>query len=384
MPTATPTATPIPLPGRPDVPSLRSTDSTSMQVAWEPPETQAPINGYDYRYREDSRPWVEVVDTGLTGTGVGITGLTPATTYYVQVRAATAGGSGEWSPTASASTLGLPTATPTATAIPTATPTPTATPRPTPTPTRTPRPTPTPVPIPGLPAALTVDGLTYDSIVVEWQRPVRGGVTGYEYRYGPAGGYWAEPYGRTTDTTVYIDGLDPDTTYNVEVRSLRGSTRGLWTESSWATTWFISDVITYSPDDLASVLNVQWEESQTPDDVDIYVGDYGGRWKYYTIGRQPPMTWLAMFGGSNVAVHAREIAAVLEALGFPGEQAGGWGSSVMERALITPEGSWYVCELPSGLQVGTGRRDGGDDWYSVFFSLMDIDYKANPPDCPLG
>ena len=116
-----------------------------MQVAWEPPDTQAPIGSYDYRYREDSLPWVEVVDTGLTGTGVDITGLTPATTYHVQVRATTEGGSGEWSPTASLSTAAPPTATPAPTATPTATPTPGPTSTPTPTPPPTPTPTAGPI-----------------------------------------------------------------------------------------------------------------------------------------------------------------------------------------------------------------------------------------------
>ena len=122
MPAATatlfPTATPHPLPDAPDVPSLVSISPTEISVVWKEPASLAPISGYDYRYAEESSPWVEVVDSGLTDRGVTITGLSPSTVYRVQVRVVSERGHGDWSPTWLVQTSSVPTPTPTPTATP--------------------------------------------------------------------------------------------------------------------------------------------------------------------------------------------------------------------------------------------------------------------------
>ena len=67
---------------------------------------------YDYRYRAASRPWTEVLDTGLEKTSVNIVGLAPGNLYQVQVRAVSEAGTSEWSESGSARTKIPPTPTP--------------------------------------------------------------------------------------------------------------------------------------------------------------------------------------------------------------------------------------------------------------------------------
>ena len=120
-PTATPTPTPIPPPDTPEAPSVRSLTTTSIAVSWDAPESGAPIAYYDYRYRAASRPWTEVLDTGLEETSLNVVGLAPGNLYQVQVRAVSEAGTSEWSESGSARTRTLPTPTP---RPPTPTPTP--------------------------------------------------------------------------------------------------------------------------------------------------------------------------------------------------------------------------------------------------------------------
>ena len=90
-------------PAAPNAPMVTTSISktTSMSLSWSAPDNTGPaITGYDVQYREkDATPpaaWIPVTHTG-TGTTTGITGLTDATTYEVQVRATNAEGTGAWS-----------------------------------------------------------------------------------------------------------------------------------------------------------------------------------------------------------------------------------------------------------------------------------------------
>lgn len=135
-------------PEAPAAPAVTSLGADVIEASWEEPPSELPVIGYDYRYRAESRPWVEVVDTGHAQPGVRIVALEPARTYIVQVRALSGAGPGPWSDSGSSTTEALPTATPTPTPTPTPVPTPTPSPTPTPTPTPTPSPTPTSTPTP--------------------------------------------------------------------------------------------------------------------------------------------------------------------------------------------------------------------------------------------
>ena len=86
-------------PDTPFAPAVVALSSTSLQVSWDAPEnTGPPITDYDYRYQAlaDSG-WTEVTNTTIRGTAVTIEGLTPSTSYDVEVRAKNAEGTSDWS-----------------------------------------------------------------------------------------------------------------------------------------------------------------------------------------------------------------------------------------------------------------------------------------------
>lgn len=182
-PTSTPTPTPIPPPSEIEALRARAVSISAISISWDEPASGAAIMGYDYRYRAESQPWVEVLDTGLTESEVVIRGLSPDTAYYAQARAVSSTGVGEWSESARARTLALPTPTPT--------PRPTATPTPTPMPTATPTSTPTPS-YPDTHVVLAESGLAFVSHFTSpnWQTGTsRDGSTNF---YGDFdGGYYA-------------------------------------------------------------------------------------------------------------------------------------------------------------------------------------------------
>ena len=85
-------------PATPFAPIVTAISSTSLQVSWEEPEnTGPPITDYDHRYRDSSGSWTEVTNTTITGTTVTVDGLTPSTSYDVEVRAKNAEGTSDWS-----------------------------------------------------------------------------------------------------------------------------------------------------------------------------------------------------------------------------------------------------------------------------------------------
>ena len=86
-------------PDTPFAPTVTALSSTSVQVNWEAPENDGPpITDYDYRYRAVAdTDWTEVSNTTITGTTATIEGLTPSTSYDVEVRANNAEGKSEWS-----------------------------------------------------------------------------------------------------------------------------------------------------------------------------------------------------------------------------------------------------------------------------------------------
>ena len=85
-------------PDTPFAPTVMAVSSTSLQVSWEEPDnTGPPITDYDYRYRGSSGSWTEITNTTITGTTTTIDGLTPSTSYDVEVLARNAEGTSEWS-----------------------------------------------------------------------------------------------------------------------------------------------------------------------------------------------------------------------------------------------------------------------------------------------
>ena len=112
-------------PSQPGVPQVSSVGPTALTASWTAPENQGPeISDYDVRYRE---AWAGFQDAGYNGIGTSVTldGLTPGTSYEVQVRAINAEGASPWSESGRGETEEAPpTPTPTATLEPTPEPTP--------------------------------------------------------------------------------------------------------------------------------------------------------------------------------------------------------------------------------------------------------------------
>ena len=76
-------------PARPNAPQVAVGSSTSVPVFWSEPDRNGgpEITGYDLRYRiTGTEPWTGLLE-GVTGTFRLIDGLTPSTSYDVQVRA---------------------------------------------------------------------------------------------------------------------------------------------------------------------------------------------------------------------------------------------------------------------------------------------------------
>ena len=86
-------------PDTPFAPTVTAVSSTSVQVNWDAPANEGPpITDYDYRYKVfTDADWTEVSNTTIAGTTATIEGLTPGTSYDVEVRANNAEGASEWS-----------------------------------------------------------------------------------------------------------------------------------------------------------------------------------------------------------------------------------------------------------------------------------------------
>ena len=86
--------------GAPAAPTVAATagSSTSLDVSWTAPTHTGPaITGYDLRYKTSGGADFRAGPQDVTGTSAAITGLTPGTSYQVQVRATNAVGDGAWS-----------------------------------------------------------------------------------------------------------------------------------------------------------------------------------------------------------------------------------------------------------------------------------------------
>ena len=93
-------------PDTPDTPTVTTASASSVTVSWAAPDTTGipDISGYNVRYRAaGDTTWIDHSFTG-TGTSTTIPGLSPSTTYEVQVQASNNEGTSEWSETGSGET----------------------------------------------------------------------------------------------------------------------------------------------------------------------------------------------------------------------------------------------------------------------------------------
>ena len=159
---------------------------TDIRVSW---RSQSGATGYAIRWRSGSS-----YESGNQGTSAGtsyrITGLSPDTTYYVQVQATNQGGGGVWSTETSTTTL---------------------------------RPPPVSV---GRISRLTLTA-TANSVTATWS--IASNATGYNVQWRESGESFTTNRQATTSSTSHtISQLEADTTYYVRVRGTRGATSGSW------------------------------------------------------------------------------------------------------------------------------------------------------------
>ena len=95
-------------PGTPSAPRVSAASSSSLRVTWSPPSGGPTPTSYELQYREDgSGSWSSAVNAGNSLSRT-ITGLSPGTSYQVQVRARNSAGPGGWSSSASGGTDAAP------------------------------------------------------------------------------------------------------------------------------------------------------------------------------------------------------------------------------------------------------------------------------------
>ena len=89
--------TDVPAPGKPDAPTVTGGEG-EVSVSWSAPTNEGPsITNYDLRYRANQdNDWTDVSSLGAA-LAHKITGLDAGTAYFVQVRAESSEGAGEWS-----------------------------------------------------------------------------------------------------------------------------------------------------------------------------------------------------------------------------------------------------------------------------------------------
>ena len=204
---STPTTPTTPVPGAPAV-TAGTVTTTSVTVHWTPPQTTLEISSYQLRWRisgASGDDWTEVDNIPKTDTSHDITGLSPGTSYEIQVRAVFTDGPGDWSQSLAARTGDSTPTTPT-------------------------------TPVPGAPV-VTAGTVTTTSVTVHWTPPQTTlEISSYQLRWrisGASGDDWTDPKDiPDTDTSHAITGLYPRTEYAIEVRAVYTS----GDESRWSRT----------------------------------------------------------------------------------------------------------------------------------------------------
>ena len=185
---------PPPPPQQPVSPAVTGVSTMSVTVSWTAPTGDGPlIRNYDVRYREGSAGEWKDGPQDVRNTSATIEGLDPDTAYEVQVRSSSSSLHSEWSALITTRTLAPP-----------------------------------PPPV-----APEVTETTPASVTVGWTAPPADAglpVTGYDLRYRTGiNGDWMAGPPDVTGTSAIITGLEPDTEYEIQVRSNSAAGDGEWT-----------------------------------------------------------------------------------------------------------------------------------------------------------
>ena len=291
-------------------------DQTSAKVTWTAPATDESITGYELQWRSTTdTEWTPVTGIANSETSYTITGLQPETTYEVQVRALFATTAGAWSEPIEVSTTAPP---------------------------------PSPEPPPAAdgariswPTAGSNSTVTASSITVRWTAPATDAtITGYELQWrSTTDTEWTPVTGiANSDTSHTISGLQPETTYEIQVRAVFATTAGAWSESITVST--TSDRLTLT---LAKVtgdtITVAWVAPATARSITGYElqarGGSLSQWKTFTApSTRTGVTLMGLAPDTTYRLRARARF---------GGVAGSWSATL--TATTGPTGPPYIAFL---------------------------------------
>ena len=187
--------------------SLTASDrtTTGFKVSWTAPTTTETITSYDVRYRTVGILG-SFVSANTTDTKMTLSGLTPNTSYEVQVRAKSANQSSPW--TVSPNSLSVSTLAETVlTEL-------------------------------GTPSDVTTSNRTTTGFDVSWTAPTTTlTITGYDVQYRVTTVAAFTDAGHTgTDTSISLTGLTSNTAYAVQVRAKSANGNGAWSSLVYVAT----------------------------------------------------------------------------------------------------------------------------------------------------
>ncbi|MDR3661459.1 MAG: fibronectin type III domain-containing protein, partial [Mycobacterium sp.] len=181
-PTASSSGASVSAPG--PITALASAASTSGSLAftWSPPTTGGAASSYVVQYRVSGTPTWTPVSANPVSPSITLTGLSPATSYDVEVGASNSGGTSSY-----VQLLGVSTSTT--------------------------------LTVPGSPLALATGAVTTSSVSLTWTAAGSGGTpTGYMVEYSLDGGStWSQPVSFGSATSCTVTGLSAATTYAFRV-----------------------------------------------------------------------------------------------------------------------------------------------------------------------
>ena len=293
--------------------------STGFTLSWTAPTTTETITGYDVRYKVG--PKGTYSDAGHTGTDTSLTftGLTPNTSYTIEVRAVAGSDTSVWSsPIYSATLTQYPIDTPT---------------------------------------GLTVSNKTSSGFTVSWTAPTETSgltLTGYDVRYRLVSATTYTDAGHTgTDTSFTFTGLTSNTSYVVEVRAVAGSDTSVWSSPVYPATLihYLIDTptgLTVS-NKTSSGFTVSWTAPTNTSGLTLT--GYDVRYKVaataaYTdaghTGTDTSFTFTGLISNTSYVVEVRAVA---------GNDISAWSSPIYPATLIS-------IAAPTGLTVSNKTSSG--------------------------
>jgi hypothetical protein len=187
-------------PNAPGTPSVSNIAVTTATITWAAPSTNgASVTNYQIQLDNNSSFSSPSTATPVgTGRSFGLTGMAPASTYYVRVRANSSAGYGPWSTTRSLVTLNYPSA----------------------------------------PSVPSISALGPDTATATWNTPSNGGngINSYTVQIADNSSFSGASAYTLTATSKVFSGLDPAQSYFVRVRATNDFGDGAWSPVATFTT----------------------------------------------------------------------------------------------------------------------------------------------------